>query len=181
MSEEKWRPVVGFEGLYKVSEYGVVRSLPRVTRVRGGGTRVLTGREIKTYPMSKGYVGINLVPREGVKHIRKTGVHRLVLEAFVGPQPDGYQGCHNDGDPTNNHVSNLRWDTGSANNYDTVKHGRHHYAKRSDCKYGHPLDGIFRWSDGSFKQRYCKTCFNGRARAKYAAKKQAERQGKVAA
>jgi len=38
-------------------------------------------------------------------------VHRLVLEAFVGPCPDGMEACHLDSDKTNNRVSNLRWDT----------------------------------------------------------------------
>ncbi len=50
-------------------------------------------------------------------------VHRLVLEAFVGPCPKGMECCHNDGDPTNNNLSNLRWDTRKANSADRKKHG----------------------------------------------------------
>jgi HNH endonuclease/Homeodomain-like domain len=50
-------------------------------------------------------------------------VHRLVLETFVGPCPDGLLTCHNDGDPTNNRVNNLRWDTPKANAADRVSHG----------------------------------------------------------
>jgi hypothetical protein len=51
-------------------------------------------------------------------------VHRLVLEAFVGPCPLGMEACHYpDRDPTNNHVENLRWDTPSANQLDAVRHG----------------------------------------------------------
>lgn len=38
-------------------------------------------------------------------------VHRLVLTAFRGPCPTGKEGCHNDGDHTNNQLRNLRWDT----------------------------------------------------------------------
>ena len=52
-------------------------------------------------------------------------VHTLVLIAFVGPRPDGLMCCHNDGDPTNNHLDNLRWDTGSANMQDMIRHGRY--------------------------------------------------------
>lgn len=49
-------------------------------------------------------------------------VHRLVLEAFVGPCPAGMVGCHNNGDHTDNRLENLRWDTPSANNLDRIAH-----------------------------------------------------------
>jgi hypothetical protein len=51
-------------------------------------------------------------------------VHRLVLLAFVGP-PDlpNADGCHNDGNVRNNHLSNLRWDTRAGNLADRVRHG----------------------------------------------------------
>jgi hypothetical protein len=52
-----------------------------------------------------------------------TAVHRIVLEAFVGPCPEGMECCHNDGNPRNNNVTNLRWDTRSANQMDSVRHG----------------------------------------------------------
>lgn len=51
-------------------------------------------------------------------------IHHLVLEAFVGPRPTGFQCCHNDGDPTNNHLENLRWDTAKNNMKDRDRHGR---------------------------------------------------------
>ncbi len=50
-------------------------------------------------------------------------VHTLVLNAFVGPCPEGMECCHNDGDFTNNYVDNLRWDTHQENQRDMVKHG----------------------------------------------------------
>ena len=58
-------------------------------------------------------------------------VHRLVLEAFVGPCPEGHEGCHNDGNPLNNRLSNLRWDTPSANNRDKERHGTHQIGSRN--------------------------------------------------
>lgn len=51
-------------------------------------------------------------------------VHRLVLIAFRGPAPDGMECCHNDGNPSNCALYNLRWDTQSANAFDRTKHGR---------------------------------------------------------
>jgi hypothetical protein len=56
---------------------------------------------------------------------RHRAVHRLVLEAFVGPCPEGFEGCHFDGDPSNNAVKNLRWDTHLNNMKDIQRHGRH--------------------------------------------------------
>lgn len=67
-----------------------------------------------------GYVGVSLF-RAG-KPYRKL-VHRLVLESFVSHAPAGQQCCHNDGDPQNNRLSNLRWDTATANHADRAAHG----------------------------------------------------------
>lgn len=50
-------------------------------------------------------------------------VHRLVLMAFVGPCPEGMEACHNNGDVTDNHPSNLRWDTRKNNHADKWLHG----------------------------------------------------------
>lgn len=50
-------------------------------------------------------------------------VHHLVLRAFVGPCPKGMEACHNDGNPTNNAATNLRWDTRKNNHADKKKHG----------------------------------------------------------
>lgn len=61
--------------------------------------------------------------RDGVKHHRR--VCRLVLEAFVGPCPDGMEACHDpDPNPANNTLSNLRWDTPAGNAADCTRHGR---------------------------------------------------------
>jgi len=51
-------------------------------------------------------------------------VHRLVLEAFVGPCPDGMQGLHWDDDVSNNCISNLRWGTPRENKVDASRNGR---------------------------------------------------------
>jgi hypothetical protein len=48
----------------------------------------------------------------------------LVLEVFVGPRPLGMEACHGDGNPKNNALSNLRWDTPQANKDDRQRHGR---------------------------------------------------------
>lgn len=58
----------------------------------------------------------------GVK--RSVSVHRLVIEYFKGPCPEGLECLHDDGIPAHNHVSNLRYGTRLENCADTVRHGR---------------------------------------------------------
>jgi DNA-directed RNA polymerase specialized sigma24 family protein len=66
------------------------------------------------------YRTVNL--SDGVRK-RRRYVHRLVLEAFVGRRPEGMVCCHNDGDPTNNRLDNLRWGTYRENEHDKLRHG----------------------------------------------------------
>lgn len=47
----------------------------------------------------------------------------MVLETFVGPCSKGMEGCHNDGNPGNNFIGNLRWDTHKNNENDKIEHG----------------------------------------------------------
>lgn len=113
---EEWRPVVGFPA-YEVSSHGRVRSLIRLV-----GKYMKPGRILR--PGRKMWKGRRLVALQvalGRGHPKK--VHRLVLEAFRGPCPPEMEGCHNDGDPGNNRLSNLRWDTHDANRKDMEIHG----------------------------------------------------------
>lgn len=50
-------------------------------------------------------------------------VHRLVLEAFRGPCPEGLEALHGDGNTSNNHLQNLRWGTRLENREDSRRHG----------------------------------------------------------
>lgn len=122
---EEWRDVFGFEGYYQVSSLGNVQSLPRV--VRGwNGFQVCHHRRkgvaIKPGPIGKcGHLAVYLT-KEGVRATKY--VHRLVLEAFVGPCPDGKEACHfPNRDVTDNRVINLRWGTHQDNMGDKVAHG----------------------------------------------------------
>jgi len=55
--------------------------------------------------------------------------HRLVLKVFDREPRPGEQTRHRDGTPSNNYKSNLAWGTGSENQQDRIKHGRHHWVK----------------------------------------------------
>lgn len=135
---EQWRPVVGWEGLYEVSDRGRVRSLPRI--VYAGpvvGQRQAVGG-IRTLVQSKrGHLVVALC-RDGNDHRRY--VHHLVLEAFVGLRPPGTECCHRNDIKTDNRLENLRWDTSSANMQDRVRNGIHPMSRKTHCKNGHAFD-----------------------------------------
>jgi|ERR1043166_1053935 hypothetical protein len=121
----EYRNVVGFPG-YRVGDDGSVWTC-KVVRGNVGGSagthRVLsdTWKPMKLKPDRRGYLTVHLWANGVGKHCK---VHRLVLEAFVGPCPEGMEACHSpDRDPANCNLGNLRWDTKSANAKDRVKDG----------------------------------------------------------
>lgn len=124
---EIWKPVVGWEAEYQVSSFGRILSVARFI-ARNGGSGWQRERILSPSPDKDGYLQLSL-SRNGVAVKRK--VHTLVLEAFVGPCPDNMQACHGDGEPSNNRLTNLRWDTASANNMDKYAHGTDLNGERS--------------------------------------------------
>ena len=70
--------------------------------------------------MKGGYLRVNLL---GGRRPKSVTVHTLVLLAFVGPRPLKMDGCHNDGNPANNRLIKLRWDTRKNNHADKNTHG----------------------------------------------------------
>lgn len=109
-----WRPVPGFSA-YEVNSVGDVR---RVAPASGA----TPGKVLKWMKTKKGYAAVSLSV-DGV--ITRRMVHHLVLEAFVGPRPEGYVTRHLDDDPWNNTVSNLAWGTPMENAADQVAAGSH--------------------------------------------------------
>lgn len=163
-TDEIWRPVVGREGWYEVSNLGRVRSLDRVVPIlsRRGSVRscLYRGRLLKSCPDKRsGHLHISL----GAGSVRK--VHHLVLEAFVGPCPPGMQCLHGDGDPTNNALANIKWGTASENMLDRVRHGVHHETNKTHCPSGHPYDSANTYV---FKgRRNCRACKRASERRAY--------------
>lgn len=141
MTQEIWKPVIGYEGFYEVSNKGRVRSLDReITQAGKGGTqftRRFKGKEIKSAPQVGGYLKTRLS-----KYGKRANplVHRVVLEAFVGPCPEGMETRHLDSDPTNNCLENLVWGTVEENRRDTANLGNHPSQKRKVCPRGHKLE-----------------------------------------
>lgn len=104
---ENWKPVIGFEDIYEVSDFG---------RVRSKNTEKIKNLTIG----SNGRPYLGLWNKNRQKIVKP---HTLVLEAFVEKRPHGMECCHNDGNPQNNNLSNLRWDTSKNNHADKIKHG----------------------------------------------------------
>lgn len=150
---EQWRPVVGYEGKYEVSDHGRVRSLDRVETTKAGVARPLTGRVLVQSTNGRGYLKVTLR-----SPARQVYVHTLVLEAFVGPRPEGLEARHHDDVREHNYPSNLVWGTRSENNYDRVRNGGHPMAAKTHCVRGHEFtpDNIY-WTDGG-RHRHCKPC-----------------------
>ncbi len=63
---------------------------------------------------------------------RSPQISRLILDAWVGPCPEGMECCHNDGNAMNNVFDNLRWDTHRSNIQDQIDQGTHVSCKRAE-------------------------------------------------
>lgn len=112
MKNEIWKPVVGYEGLYEVSNKGRVR-----------GTNTYSHKEpiiLSQYKRKDGYRSVNL-SKNNLKRTRT--VHRLVATAFL-PNPDNLEMVnHKDENRENNTVENLEWCTRAYNqNYSIDLH-----------------------------------------------------------
>lgn len=111
---DRWRPVVGYEGLYEISVTGAVRSL----HTYGRGKR---GKLMTPWFSPHGYV-MTTLSRDGVVFVAT--VSRLVLHSFVSEPPhDKPYACHKDGDRCNNFYRNLYWGSNADNQKDRERHG----------------------------------------------------------
>lgn len=118
---EVWKPIPGFDG-YEASDLGRVRSIDRLVSHRKsiGSTKVLKGRVLKPQPNRSGF---HVNPCVDGKQ-KQVSVHVLVMRTFRGPPPaPGLDVCHNDDDPSNNRLDNLRYDTRRGNLADRWKNG----------------------------------------------------------
>lgn len=148
---ERWRAVVGYEGAYEVSNVGRVRSVAR----RDSRGHHQEGQLLSLQRHPRGYVQVHLYAA-GVGQTMK--VHRMVLEAFVGPCPEGMESCHNNGVRDDNRIGNLRWGTVQENAADRVAH-------HPTCRRSHRLEGANLTVVGRHRQRRCRACSRERTRA----------------
>lgn len=146
---ERWRPVRGAPG-YEVSDQGAVRRL-----VLDEALDQVVVYAVATWPNAKHYVQVELEIADGEPALR--AVHRLVLDAFVGPAPPGHQANHRDGNKGNNRLTNLEWVTAREN----TRHARatglvKSKPRQSHCHRGHLKDQ--RYTDHGVEYLRCSTC-----------------------
>jgi hypothetical protein len=127
--QEIWLPVLGYEGLYEVSNMGEVRSLDRIVpHFEETFLRKIKARKLlKTFDKQ----GRNYVTFSKNGKTNKVRVHIIVATHFIGERPKGLDICHNDGNPSNNCVTNLRYDTKKANMKDMICHGNSQRGERN--------------------------------------------------
>ena len=104
-SPEEWRPAVGWEDWYEVSDLGRVRR----TRAAMGAT---VGHILAPVRVGNGYLGLRLSRNN---HAVTCTIHRLVLATFVRPSRDGEETNHVNGVKTDNRTVNLEWVTAYGN------------------------------------------------------------------
>jgi hypothetical protein len=123
---ENWKAVPDFPE-YEVSDLGQVR-------------RVDSGRILSPSVDEWGRRRVNLWRANRYKTVK---VHRLVALAFIGPQPDGHEVAHRDGNAANNQAGNLMWATPTENNAHKKLHGTQpmgekvYIAKMTDQQVAH--------------------------------------------
>lgn len=154
---ERWMPVTGFEGRYEVSDLGRVRSL--ILNTRHGERPRAAPKILRAGPTGNGYRQVVLC-RPGKKQARL--LHCVVLEAFVGPAPEGTEAAHDDGVRTNCRLSNLGWKTHRENVADKVRHGTRQVGERGSNAV------LTREQVIHIRRSYCKSSreFGGAALAK---------------
>lgn len=117
---EVWSPIPGYERTHYVSSHGRVFRVTPFKQYRKKTDNPFKKRRsthfLKQYKTPKGY---SIVHLDG--HTKT--VHSLVLEAFVGPKPEGYWARHHDNNKNNNRLDNLSWDTPRTNIHDKIKFG----------------------------------------------------------
>lgn len=136
--EEIWKDIIGYEGRFTISNYGIIYSIPRPSTK--GGIRIIH--------LDKGYKYVNL--RKDGKSGRNKFIHRLVAIHFLHNYENKKQVNHIDGNKLNNKSDNLEWCTAQEN--------INHYISNSSKNYSSKFNGVC-LKDGKWCARYT---FNGK-------------------
>lgn len=135
---EIWKDIPDFGNYYQASNLGRIKSKTRKVQKFCGLTKTVVSQNYKerilnpTKNSKQGYLAVHI----GINNKKYTvSVHKLVLLAFVGKAPEGFEACHNNGIAWDNRIENLRWDTHANNSLDRKNHGKYPTGK------DHPMFG----------------------------------------
>lgn len=118
---EEWREIPGWGHRYEVSSIGRVRSKDMPVKAVYGSTAIRKGRLLTLVKKGGRYLCVTLANGELRKQYL---IHDLVLLAFVGEKPKGYEALHHDDDRYNNSISNLRYGTRQENEIDRKRNNK---------------------------------------------------------
>ena len=110
---EQWKEIEGYEGLYEVSNTGLIRSIDRMLKAGKHDSRIYKGK-IKS-PQTLKRSGHQYVFLYKDNKMKNCYVHRLVGIAYISNPNNLPNVCHKDNNPSNNSVDNLYWGTQSDN------------------------------------------------------------------
>lgn len=112
-TKEIWKDINGLEGGYQISNFGRIKSLPRLVLCKGLKSTRLTKENFVRPQVRKGkYLKVKLTFNG---KLEQPTIHRLVANHFI-PNPENKpQVNHIDGNQSNNHIDNLEWVTGKEN------------------------------------------------------------------
>ena len=106
MDKEIWKPILGYEGYYEISNFGRVKSLERTIKCQNRSNFKQKEKILVTRPNNRGYIMVGLHKEKNYKLVL---VHRLVAETYI-PNPENMpQVNHKDENKANNCVDNLEW------------------------------------------------------------------------
>lgn len=110
-----FKPINGYPG-YFIADDGTVLSYRSQKK-----TQRLTPTVLKPRPGRYGHCSVQLCRDDSAP--QSFLVHALVMATFVGPRPPQMDVCHNNGNPMDNRLGNLRYDTHKGNHADRKAHG----------------------------------------------------------
>ena len=116
--KEVWKDVPGYEGYYKASNLGKIKSVERIVKHNCGGPKKINERILKGYINRYGYIRVDL-SKEGIN--KQCSAHRIVALTFLGESDLVVN--HIDGVKTNNNINNLEYVTSKENTAHAVRTG----------------------------------------------------------
>lgn len=150
---EQWKPIAGFEGLYEVSNTGVIRTQGRTIKTHRKGTEYMKSYPARTMKVCLGKDGYLILSLRKDGLVYHKSVHRLVAEAFI-PNPDNLP-CinHKSEIKTENNVENLEWCDAKYNN---------NYGGRTERSIAHKRKKVACYKDGVLVKAFISQAEAGR-------------------
>jgi hypothetical protein len=151
-----WKPVVGYENSYKVSDAGDVIGLDRFVQ---NGNRIIhrKGKVMNKTIHHKGYEKVSLsMVENGKTKQRAFFVHRLVATAFILNPENKEQVNHKDGDKLNNCLENLEWVT----NFENMEHAKRNHLNLKAKGESHGMSKLTTIIVSDIKNRLAKNELN---------------------